>query len=594
MADIVFLKSIEDEDKVIEISVNDGSKIIPLTFSTYQSLKNHGIKSSPGWEYASYEDIINVLKEEHKIINSIWVPFFSKKYEYINPKIILFPLILFIDEALVSNLIIERILEQEKPSKIINYVTTKKIPCNEGDWHCSVFDSILEYICNDRSIRYYVLPSAITEAPYLRKKKYYIIIQAICKSLVGLFFLPFLVTYMALYHKRIIFDTLDHEERLRHTWLFKMLRQHTSYKILSLDQSFILFCTVPLFNLLLKIINKRKHYLDLMMLIKAFEEYKSTCSNYASIVKNPILSYQWQHLVNQIADYEVMAKHSVESINNLVHPYAAILSMAQHPYRIAQSLAFNKKRVKTIIVPHATITYNYPDLYNHYNTIITTNQYNYNKYVEMDIPAKKLICINEGRHTSRASIVDKAISKKKYNIDQNKIILVITRNIQAGCGYFPKWETKLSMSKFYNHIISCTKIVSCINDCTLIIKSHPLRDYYEFYSILANSNNNVIHIRIAPIGDLLTIAKVIIFVGPFMDAFFTAIMYNKHIIYCNTGIDSHITSKIADHVAIVDEPADLLDNVRRCIDSKKQPEYEDIRKIFLSCNEERVDNLLKI
>ena len=153
MARLILLKNIQDFECALKDGLLAEKKIVTFSFGLQYKLMQKKICSISIWEYLDDCDLSNELNQYKKIVDC-WHRFFteSKFKDYKN--VCLYQLITFSHEALYSILLIRKLIKIEKPSEIINYTSPKNIPCVEGNPDCSIFDSIIEYICQDEQIKY--------------------------------------------------------------------------------------------------------------------------------------------------------------------------------------------------------------------------------------------------------------------------------------------------------------------------------------------------------------------------------------------------------------------------------------------------------
>lgn len=576
---IVFVKNANDVEAFIRDGIGDNTLPIALSFSAYYKLTEQGLNAIPVWEFINEQDIKQEMVQHKTIIDEYWNPFFkyTKYNQYKN--VPLYSLILFLQEAIYSRMVIYKILETFKPEKIINYVLVYNTPCDEVNWYCSTFDSILEFISLQKEIENInILKTSTCKVENKRINNIKMGISQLFNIIIGACLLPYWNYYTKRSKKKIIVSLLSEMQfKKKHRSSIKKFEKEYDLKVLNLQVKGLKFISVLSDGFIKKFHDKKKKNEDFLLLKKRFYQYISKVSSNPEIIQNQFIKYQWDHLLRLIVNSKSSAERKANMIVKYLNPSKVIIPVASHPHSIANAVAYKKLGVETIIYQHSMIPEINKKYYVFHDYLFISNKFQRNKFLEMGLIKKKMIPFEE----KRFDIIDlektntnKINLKKKYNINGRKVILIITRNLGKGSGHFPKDDLKyLSMEKYYNFITKIKEIGQQYPSYSIIIKSHPRKDYYDFYEQLVNTN--VKHYQKESIHELISISDLVIVIGVFTDAIFNVIKQKKQIIFCDCGLEKNIINKMKTGLLIIDNPNKLVDCVVN-ID-----EYQDI---FLNQN----------
>jgi len=562
LKEILFLNTIAEFEQAKKLNLLQNKKIIAISYTVFYILEKNNIAAVPIWEYSTYNELLESLKRDVTIIEKFWFPFCqSNNYAYY-AKVALFPLIYFLDEALVSSLLINKIIESENRGKIFYFTSHIKKPCIEGEWQGNVFDAMLEYHCQKNNIKYEKIYRE-SEKKFKKNKKSSKI-QYILFYFIGLFLSLFLYPMFFLFKKKTAISLVsEKEKKTRLGWVYKKFHKHFKLFIINLwCYKTSKYISVYTDGFLTKLRDKKKMQAEYLTMYKKLFAYKESFELQPDILNNFFLTYQWEYIISVFCETIYNARRKAKRINRLFHPQTIIISQAHQPRTIALSKSFQKFGVKSFILHHATLPYNLSYFYDFHDLILVTGRYQYQKMLEFGIKSEKFFTINDERFKIKEINNNLTSLYKKYNIDNNKkIITIITRNTQAGASFFSKWDVRVSMEKTYNFLKACASLSDLGLNYHIIFKSHPLRDYYELYEEFAKTPN-IQHIKNEPVEELLLISHLVIFVGPITDVLFEAGVRKKKIIICNSGLDKDLIELLQKDVIIVDKPLQLLNKVK--------------------------------
>jgi len=568
MKSLLFIKSLSDLEYAKKLELIDNNKIIAVSFDVYYKMQKEGINAIPIWEYASNSELQNTLQEDETIIDVFWKPFFQNSKYKDCFSIALFPLVFFVDEALASNLFIKNIVESEKPNRVINFTSKYDKPCVEGEWECTVFNSMMEFICKQKRIEYKKVINIFNRHQLDSVRDISSTLNYLFKYFAGILFAPFWFLYSWRYRGKIALSLVsEQEQKMRHQWFLDDFEKKSNLKILNLWDKTLKYIHIFNEGLFQKFIDKIKLKEDISTLKDEFYLFKENSRLYPEILENPLLNYHWDYLLKLCCKFKINATRQAKRKTGLFKPVMIFISQAHQPITIARSVAFKKKRIKTCLLPHSNLPYNQKYFYNYHDNVLATGRYQYHKFKALGVAPENIFTVNDKRYKAENSQKQNALLKEKYHVRNKKVITIITRNIQAGCGYFPKWEVKFSMNKMYEFIIACASLSKLGDNYQIIFKSHPLRDYYALYNQF--KNKNIIHIRKKPVGELLDISDLVIIVGPLTDVLFEAAVKQKKIILCDCGIEEDIKHSLQNGVAVIDKPERLYDAVKKTLSLEK-------------------------
>ena len=562
MKEIIFINTTAEFEQAKNMNFILNKKVIALSYTIFYMLEKSNMDVVPIWEYAGYNEMLESLKRDLTIIEKFWFPF-CDSINYSNySRVALFPLIYFLDEALVSSLFINKIIESENPGKIFYFTSHIKKPCIEGEWQGNVFDAMLEYHCQKNNIKYEKIYRESEKKKFTKNKKSSKI-QYILFYFFGLFLSLFLYPIFFLFKKKAAICLVsEKEKKTRLGWVYKKLHKHFKLFIINIfNNNTLKYINVYTGGFITKLMDNKKVREEYLNMCKKLFAYKKNFDLQLDILNNSFLTYQWEYLIGVFCETIYNARRKAKRINRLFHPQTIIISQAHQPRTIALSKAFQKLGVKSFILPHATLPYNFSYFYDFHDIILVTGRYQYQKMLEFGIKSEKFFAINDERYKIKERNNNLTSLYKKYNIDNKKIITIITRNTQAGASFFPKWDVRVSMEKTYKFLKVCASLSDLGFDYHIIFKSHPLRDYYELYDQFSKAQN-IQHIRNEPVVELLQISHLVIFVGPITDVLFEAEVRKKNIIICNSGLDNVLIELLQKDITIVDEPRHLPDKVK--------------------------------
>ncbi len=584
MKKILLLKSISDLEQAECSGYLKDKKIIVASYAALYKLSEQGIQATPIWDYATDTELMEAFTEGKKIIDKFWMPFFRERIGDAYYRLPIFDLIFFLDEALASQVYIKKIIEKEEPGEIFCFTYPHPRHCIEGEWECTVFDSMIKYMCKMRGISYrkfFKHNYKSNDGKLLKKLSAYL--NYLLKYFLGITLWPYWYIYSLKYRNRLVLSFVsEREQKMRFQWFFDQLEQKSNLKILNLWRCTLQYIDIFNNGLVRQYLNKKRIKRKLQATRAEFYAYKKKTKLNLDILQNPFLEFHWDRLLFTYIKSKMLAKRRARKNNRLFKPTMMLISQAHQERTISLSIAFQNLGVKTIILPHATIPYNQKLLYNYHDYVLATGRFQSNKFINMGIKSENILEIDDNRYTLNNKKYDLEKFKINYNINKHKVITIITRNIQAGCGLFPKWEVKLSMEKTYRFLNACADLRQLGSDYKIIFKSHPGRDYYELYD--QYKKLNIIHLITEPADEIIRISDLVIVVGPFTDALFDAIIQQKKIILCDCGIDNDIVTKIKDEIEVVADPTNLFEIVENIFTHNH---------IQLSNNKNLIDEFLK-
>lgn len=565
MQKLLLLKNINDLEFACKEGLLEDKKIISFSYGVHYKLQRKGFSSIPVWDYLEDANLTKKINDYKKIIE-YWNQFFLKN-KYKNYKnVCLYPLITFLHEALYSSFLIRKLIENENPDEFINFSAAPETPCVEGSWECSVFDSVLEYLCQENEIKY---EKIITDEKRSPKKNTLLKIQELLnyltKYISGATFLLLWKTH--LYRSKegtalslltrsgrpdevkfidAFFDEYQKREKLAvvHTW-------SKSVKCIKV------FCD----GLLTKYNTRKWVSNELKLMKEEFFLFKSKLDSWPEILQNPFLDFQWEYLLRQTIKLKIRAERRAVKLKNIFCPSIVFVEVAPIPPTIANSIAFQNLGVKTFLIPHATIPYNQKSYYDYHDYVLAKGKYQKGVFKKYEIADSQIYSFNIKVNTPNNDQFDQKAIRRKINFTQKNVITIITRSLQEGAGIFPKGDlVNLSMKQNYHYLISCTNLTRLGPDYALIFKSHPKIDYYELYEQFRSPN--IFHFRKSNLDELFYISDLVIFVGAITDALFRSDLDYRRCIVCDSGLNAEINEALTQAMMVIDDHQDLFPTVK--------------------------------
>lgn len=578
---IIIIKNQNDFQYARNKGLLDNAIIIILSFSLFQLVRNDKWNIVPIWELSTDEDLLNALKLEKPILEKFWYPF-GKKIG-LNEEIFipLFQLIYFLDEALISDLLVNKIIDKFKPSLLTNFRTEKQIPCEEGAWSCTVFDAVLEFICLKYNVDYQPIISDYKQHP-LKKSANSSRINDLFHYFKGAAEIPFaLIKYRVLQKNRAVSLVSEKEWRERHKWIQLPFEEKFNNRIIPLLSS-PKFKSINIFTngLFSKCISKKRITRRYLKVHQEFYSYKNEHNELSELLNNTGLDFHWNNILRILVSNLENAKRRVKRISWIFNPQMLLISQVHQAITVASSIEFKKRGGITFLLQHATIPYPHKEFYHIHDWISVTGNFQLSKIASLGLSEKQFFKVNDQRY-ARNKVQDKDLLKKKHGINSNTVITIVTRNAQAGTGYFPKWDVTVSMRKTIDYLVAASTLIEHDSQRTVIFKSHPHRDYYDLYNSFSQQKG-VKHFRYEPINEILELSDILVFIGPVTDALFEVIKNNKNIIICDSGLDQDLLEIISKDISIVTEPQMLKNSVDHIIKHGNSPNYNLIIKQLLS------------
>ena len=579
---IVFLKTGDDLKQARAEKLLEGSDIIILSYSLFPILKEENIPFTPIWEFCSHDQLLEALDNEKRIIEQFWLPFCEVSGLNEEALVPLFQLIYFLDEALVAGIFAESIIAKLKPAQVVNFVPEKDIPCKEGAWSSTVFDSVLNYRCTKHGVHYKPLPrtkngaegnTAISSSP----------VQHLLQYFQGFIAAPFEGMKFRLHKKSTTVSLVsEKEKRERHSWIHeKYEREYNQVVVNLLSDPKLIPINVYSKGFCSKLRSKKRIQQRFASIKEQFHVYKNASGLFPDILGNPHLDFHWEDVLKILVVNTENARRRLKKIIRIYKPENIIISQAHQAITIALTIAFHRYGGKTLLVQHATIPYAHKDFYLIHNQVHVSGKYQLLKMLHYGLQKNSLYQTNDERYKNEGW-VDSDVLRKKYDIQDEETITIVTRNSQAGAGYFPKWDVTISMDHTMKFLLAASGLPQGVENRTVIFKSHPNRDYYDMYNTFARSPK-VKHYRREPIKDLIQLSDVMIFIGPITDALLEALVHNKKIIICNSGLDAELVEVFKKEITIVNNPDLLKKEVGRIL-QEQNPVYEHIHNMLLRVN----------
>jgi hypothetical protein len=579
---IILLKCQADVDEAIKDNKFCTARFVTLSFDAVYRCDQIGQEHLPVWKYFSHSEMMGALNEREWFLNEFWIPFFKQLPVYNKyATVMVFPYIYFIDEALVSLLAITKILSTEKPLKIYNYSGRKNIPCTESIWAFSVFDVTVEHICKIHNIEYINIERQFESIPKNHTAPFLPYFKYVCNYFIGAALVPFILINRTLARrllKRKVAVSLvsEKEENDRHRQLFDHLVQNEKIRIYNLWDRMGLFFNVWCDGLPAKFFEKKRTVRRYEKLWRKFVEYKKQKTDYPDILQNRLLEFQWSYLFRQMVDTIFNSERRTGRLCKILKPDLMITSQPHQPRSISFSVAFHTHGVNTLVVPHATVPYPQKLYYEEYDKLVTGGNFQAALFKKMGFDYGRLYLTDDYRYEQAIMKVkdgggisnSRKKIRNKYNLTRDFVITVFTRNLQKGTGLFPKDDVTLSMEKSYSFLKSCKDIARFMPDCSVIFKSHPLRDYFNLYDAFSAAPG-VCHLRHEKAELILEASNMAIFVGPLTDVLFSASVTGKPILFCDCGHDRFLLEWLGKHVKIVSEPDHLISAVQWMLGTKK-------------------------
>jgi hypothetical protein len=570
--EIVFVKNVADVDALIKSGMKPQQLAIALSFGAYHKLKIAGLNGLPVWDFINADEAKEQLTHHKTIIDDYWNPFFNltayKQYKIVP----LYSLVLFLQEALMSSLVIRKILNVYKVETIVNYSSVKNLPCDEKNWHTSVFDSILIYIASQFNIPIKAINDR-NQAKQEENTKHGLqklkdTFQHAIYNMTGYILLPVFKSKMSNNGRINILSLLSEKEEIqRQKWFVDSLKQNPRIRFINIWKGKSKIFNIYSNGFLSRFLNKKRIQQDVSYLSDTFRIFRKEASVFPEIFHNNELEYQWHHLFSELVKNTVMARNKTKRFFSYARPAYSIISVATHPPSIAQALALKNQGFKTLLLSHSIMPEINRFYHDFYDKIIASTSFQGMVLKKMGINTEKIINTTDKRFHDIKPTENKEILKAKYGIGSNVVVTVITRNFQKGTGFFPKDEMKYhNLELQFKFILACVELQKTINNSRIIIKSHPGTDYYDLYNQLVS--DNVIHIRKKPIDEIIQLSDIIIVVGAMTDAFFEAAMLNKKIIFCDCNLNNNIKKTIPDSIIVLNKPEELEASVNCTLSTK--------------------------
>lgn len=580
MTEIFFIKTQVD----LEIADKEGAfcrgKAIAFSFHVAYKSEKLGKTILPVCNYFSHSEMLESLKQREWFLNKFWIPFFKKDPLYaIYADVTVFPFVYFIDEALISLLALNRILSIEQPDRVVNFVGRKNVPCTEEAWEFSVFDSMAEHLCQLKDIEYAEVKRNAEILSYSKQKSQFAVgFNYLRNYFIGSGLVPYWAIRRFLRKGNVNVSLIsEKEQQERHQWLFDRIEREDGIKILKPWDG-----TGPYLNawsdgLLKKARDKMGAQKGYVRIEKSFYHYKSDKKPYPEILQNHLLNFQWQYLLKMLVEMKMSAERRAKSICSSIGPRLVITSQAHQPRSIASAVAFKSLGVSTIVVPHATLPYRQRFYYRNYDRIVATGKSQVESLERLGVAHERMYFTDDYRYGKKPkkrkgdeNSLIRSRFKAKYNINKKLVIAVFTRNLQKGTGLFPKDDVDLSIEKTYDFLIACKNLANSLENCCVIFKSHPLRDYFDLYNEFAE-DEKVFHIRNESATDVLETSDLNIFLGPLTDVIFLGAIRGKALALCDCGINRELLTNLSNGLRIVYDPERLVDIIKRIL---ANPEYE--------------------
>lgn len=575
MKQVVLLKTLADLEMALSLNLFEHAKAVALSFETAYSLKLSNRAFTPVWEYFDFSEMILALKDRDWFIHEFWMRFFRENTAYGEyGRVGLFPLIYFVDEAIVSRLAIQKILSEERPAKIVNFTGPKNVPCTEAAWEFCVFDAILEYECACSAIEYVEKSRPIKPVPTRASQSTATLWNRMTHYGIGLLLLPYWGFGRFVYGRRPILSLVSRQEqKSRHQWLFDRLDTNGGCKVAALWKKPGIYLKYWSEGLLARAVDRHRAAKEYHKVKNAFQAYRKNVKVHSEFIANPALEFQWDYLLHVVVDMKVEAQRRARRLKRVANPKAMITSQAHQPMTVASSLAFHEMDIPTLLVPHATIPYEQMLYYDYHNWVLATGKFPEKALRKAGATPDSIIAIKDGRYAHLQKQIGNARFTKDsrpewgQRSDEPPTIAVFTRNIQKGTGLFPKDDVLLSMEKAYGFFCACRDLVDVISQCHLVFKSHPLRDYYGLYDQFAAGNGNIAHIRKESAESVLHLSQIAIFAGALTDVIFSAASMGKAIIFCDSGYSADLVAALEKGAVVVKDPRGLAAAVKRVLDN---------------------------
>ena len=571
MQELLILKNIPDFELAREQRLLEGRTAIAVAFDVQYKMEREGYPSNPIWEYSKDDELMEVLNSDSEVIKSLWFDFLKKTRFEEYSRVMLFQLILFVDEVLASEFYVRRVLEIESPAAVLNFADKKSV-CVERNFKSTVFDDVLETMCARHGIQYKNLarPGVQTEQLDDRVPVWSATLkfsQYVVQSLLSVVFLPIVVVVSLFSRSRIGISYLPPvEEKLRFKWFLKRSKQDFGVRVWPSTHVMLRYFSTRLVLAWMTFKAGRQTAKEFAPLFARFAECRKTSSARPAILADPGLDFYWDHLLQSLVGAVAIEKMAVKLHKLFFKPQYAFFSIPHYPHTIARQILLRKCGVKTFLLPHSTFPYKHKDLYDPYDHLLVTGPYQQRLFEKLGIDENKLFIVEDGYRIVTKGNEPEAEVRKRYSLTAEKIITVVTSDIQSSAGYFPKWEFKVSPSKTFGFLKAISQLGSISEDYDVVIKSHPYSDYYQLYGLLASGN--IRHLSKVPISDIIAISDLIVIIAPHSDAIFEAAIAQKPIVYCSASPREDFLDELRNGLIVVDDPEKLCRVVKDIINNK--------------------------